>query len=263
MPRNTPPQTAHLGAEKSTARTSTGSWARFPGRQAGLEAVGGRRGQAARPASRAHDTYPVPLRPCPAMPVLAALVPCSPPGSLPQRGLQGAGARRGAARGQRRRGARGPGRRAASLGWAWRAPVLAISCFSSPPAPPPPISPHARPPPIYHAHAFTSCLAARLAAAGGRGRSRWPEIEQKETEFGRRAAAAEHVGQPRPTRKAREFEREKGLPPRPHALLTYKRASALEAELGELHLGRWGRRQQTDWGLSGGKFQRGNESHAD
>lgn len=115
-------------------------------------------------------------RPTPALPALPAL----PPRALlrrraPQRrarGRQGVECPAGATRGQRRPGTRAghEGRAGGQRAWAWRAPVLAVSCFSSPPAPRPPVprtparGPSSTPTPLPLASPPARLL---LAAAGG------------------------------------------------------------------------------------------------
>ncbi|XP_037782110.1 translation initiation factor IF-2-like [Penaeus monodon] len=156
---------AHFGAEKRTGGAA-GPWARLAGGE-GLQAVGG--AEAKPPPRPCPDTYPSHsghARPCPP----CHLVPSSAAGhrSAGHAGRQGVEC---PARGHAWAAAAGhEGRAGGQRAWAWRAPVLAVSCFSSPPAPRPPVprtparGPSSTPTPLPLASPPARLL---LAAAGG------------------------------------------------------------------------------------------------
>lgn len=200
-------------------------------------------------------------RPTPALPALPAL----PPRALlrrraPQRrarGRQGVECPAGATRGQRRPGTRAGhegsapghgGRRSSPSAVSHHHLPLGRPCPARPPAAPPP-----RPRPYLSPRRPPGCCSRPREEQMARNRAQRGGL--------RRRAAAEHVGRPRPT-LAREFERERGSrAARPPSSPTKGRLRWRPSSGN--YISAAGASPADGPRLSGGKFQRGNESHAD
>lgn len=240
---------AHFGAEKRTGGPA-GPWARLAGGE-GLQAVGG--AEAKPPPRPCPDTYPSHSGPArPARP--ATSCPPPPPGTAAP-GTRAAGRRVpggshawAAAAGHEGSAPGHGGRRSSPSAVSHHHLPLGRPCPARPPAAPPP-----RPRPYLSPRRPPGCCSRPREEQMARNRAQRGGL--------RRRAAAEHVGRPRPT-LAREFERERGSrAARPPSSPTKGRLRWRPSSGN--YISAAGASPADGPRLSGGKFQRGNESHAD